>query len=174
MVLLAGSLPRSARRSDRSATISRYQRETIVSPDGFLRRNFVLLRPTTDLSQTVRKAESQFDLTIKIGEDKPETIVNFRGKSIWIGCDRTVAIPAILRERWRLLFAAQNPPVPDANMLPWLSPRAIAERRTLSPGEMIEISLGHPGEKPYLEANAIIEECGQPDCFPQEVILHAQ
>ena len=153
---------------------TQYHRETIVSPDGFLRRNIVLIRPTTELSQTARKAETQFDLTFKIGENGPETLANFRGESVWIGCDYKVAIPTILRERWRLLLAAQNPPVPEARMLPWLSPRALGERRTLAPGDRIKISLGHPGEKPYIETNAIVEECGRPDCFPQEVILHAQ
>jgi hypothetical protein len=147
-----------------------FERTTIRSPDALLARSVLVLRPTTEVTQTIRRDAARFELTVRIGEDPPARIENYRGESVWVGCEESVVIPPALRDRWRMELAAAR--LPEALMLPWLAPSALATRRELLPGERVRITLGRPGH-PWFSTEAVVQECRQAACFPQEVVLDA-
>ena len=148
-----------------------YHRTMVISPNTFVGRNIVLMRPTSEVSQTARGAESPYQLTVKVGADREFVLPNYRGETVWIGCDDSVVIPEALRQRWRLDFLAKN--IAEARMLPWLSPLAVADDRVLRSGEKIRFQIGYPGQPVWIEHEASVLECGRTDCFPQEVVIDA-
>ena len=153
-------------------TVKGISRVKLQTPDSFLQKNIILIRPDSELTQTLKNANHEITMMISIGDGnlrRKYKISNYRGASVWIGCDESVAIPEPLKESWRLELLAQG--VPQAVILSWLSPLSRGEDATLLRGEPMEITLEFADNVHLLTERSIVENCGSASCFPQEIVL---
>lgn len=118
-----------------------WERRDLIAPSSF-RRPVILLRPTAKLIENHQMVARK--LFLRRANNERE--IPFEGRSLWIGCGRSVEVPAVLREEWQKESGWAE------HSQEWLFPEAWAEGGgDLAKGEKIEIAVRAPnGEKKWI------------------------
>lgn len=129
-------------------TITPFSRTRLHLPSDFRAHPLLLVRLSPTLGADA--AQGVFNLTVKRGGAIIGVIDHrqYRGESVWIGCDIDVPIPERLVNQWRVdlarLFRSMS--LPDTGrgeeiLNRWLTPIAVAELQPSNPGDLIEVKL---------------------------------
>lgn len=143
-----------------------FARTILDSPDDFLRRAVVLVRPTPMLSRLATNAR----LWLIVQRGKESDRIPFSGKAVWIGCDAEVAVPPEMKNRWQLELQSQD--LSSFYMDSWLPPVAQNTEWSLAPGDRLRISIQTERGTPYGQAAQLtIPHLVQGMGLPLEVVL---
>ena len=146
------------------------RRTFLEIPSSFLSRPVLLVRPSAALSATAQRTPEPFVLVLSHQGKEIARDPQYKGQTVWVGCDEDVALPESILDRWRLeLAVAQSP---DIVMIRWKNPRAVAPHLILKPGEEVGVQLLRSSDQGEITSSRaqVMALAGSRD-FPQEVIL---
>jgi hypothetical protein len=163
--------------------IRRFRRNWLDTPRSFSFRNLVLVHPSPEVTQTSAKEGFKHEAIVTVTGQQPVTMP-FEGRAFWIGCRREVAIPSVLREKWRLdlLMALlrrtgdAHPSRSEAILARWFSPDAVDPVLKLVPGQDVSVVVRTPGEtRTFASGSARVGRSDERD-LPQVLSLqkHSQ
>jgi hypothetical protein len=102
----------------------------LTVPGSFERHPLVVIRADEVLTANASDPDRRYSLAVSLGRKVIGWLPEFRGNTVWVGCDADVLLPESLQERWRREVA--NPP------LLWSMPLSLAPETVLAPGEKAE------------------------------------
>ncbi len=131
----------------------------LVSPDHFIRAPVLLLRPSLGLSRVASRSNK---LKLLIWRDNKVLVgpMPFRGRAVWVGCKRDVAIPQWIQDRWK----ADEP-------MPWLPAVDTDPLVTLHDGDRLGIRLETPYGLYLPEIQHVANKPHGIQDFPYEIVL---
>ena len=124
---------------EKSVQAHPWRRQSFVLPYDFTRRA-ILLRVTT--AAIDRIANSPRTLIITVGEQKCR-VENWRGNSVWIGCDPDIQIPAPILNKWREVARPTDGPYFEQ----WSKPMACKPLPDLRSGIQIQVEQLRDGKR---------------------------
>ncbi|MFC1763512.1 hypothetical protein ACFL6U_15720 [Planctomycetota bacterium] len=135
-------------------------------PGDFFRGCVLLIRPGQRLSSYSSEPDAEHELMVRIDDSEPQSM-SFRGHSIWIGSDKTLAIPAHLRQNWHIEVGADTN-TNTSTLLRWLQPDVFKTIPVLKAGQEVEIAVIAKGaEEPFVRLPpATIQPCDGQENFP--------
>lgn len=136
-----------------------FRPRVLSSPDDFTRSPVLLIRPSTGLSHLAAGSDSLV-LVIRRGGETLVGPLPFRGRAVWVGCDRDVAIPAWLYRRW-------EPEEP----VPWLPAVDTESLVSLRAGDELSIRLETASGEYAPEIRHVVRAPYGSQDFVQEIVL---
>lgn len=139
-------------------------------PGDLRRQNVVLLRPSAQLSMSV-KDSSSYILEVRLDDDDPIPRP-YRGRTVWIGTRKNLDIPAALREKWRMEIKS-IPDAPVSTLQGWLDPEVLEEIPELKKDvKRIKVSVRHlDSSEPFAWGADIVQQIDSEEKFPQVIHL---
>jgi hypothetical protein len=134
-------------------TVHPLQRNELKAPVSFVRRPVVLIRP---LALTAELLENNPGLvTAQVNAHTIDTITNYSGQSLWIGCDEDVEVPLSVLDSWRKEL--------DEAKLPrlfrlWVHPKTIGDPELhLKPGDLVDVEIVGGGGTPTKLSRIVVQ-----------------
>jgi len=123
------------------------------------------------VSATLRQAVANqaFALAVRVDGTEVGRLPEYRGETVWVGCDADVSLPSRLHERWRLELASGG--APEVVLGGWLTPLAVDERGGLRAGQHVTAQILHPDGSIYVTRAVQVAVPRSAADFPQEVTL---
>ncbi|MEO5957997.1 MAG: hypothetical protein ABIZ49_08350 [Opitutaceae bacterium] len=143
---------------ERKISLHPWERRDLIVPSSF-RRPVLLLRPTARLL-TLNQLAPRKLIIRGFGAERE---IPFGGRSLWIGCGRSVEVPAALRDEWQRQEGWAE------HMQEWLFPESLTEMgRDLVKGQKIEIAVRMPsGEIEWSDSCVVDFDATRLDFSPQ-------
>jgi hypothetical protein len=147
--------------------VSPFSLTVVRSPASFMRQPVLIVRAAPLWADVAAKAHN-WTLTATVRREgaapRTETLPDYDGSSVWIGCDATVPIPDGLKARWRDALKGELP-------AEWLQTRSVLGNVALRPDDVIDVVLRNAGNVPVAAHSTRVKRGGYDVEHIQEIYL---
>ncbi len=147
--------------------VSAFEVRAVAVPGSFVNRPIAFIRPSGKLTSSLESEPMM--LTIRINGIGVDSIMEYKGEGVWVGCDRDVNLPAHLIDRWEL--EALKLGVPEIFTKRWQSPMALGPTLVLRDGDSLTAVIGRQDDRNAIIKSIAVRTPSTVTDFPQEIYI---